>query len=138
MKLQELKPFGVYVAVKPTVATAQLLNAWAVEAGIQLDEDLHVTLLYSRKMIQVFPNVDEYQATPVSLMSLGDAAVVLKLESTSLVRRHNQLVQQGGTHDFPDYTPHITLKAKDCSLEGLPPISFGLLFCDEYSEPLSE
>jgi hypothetical protein len=41
---------------------------------------------------------------------LGDqGAVVLRFESPELVDRHYELVRRGGSHDFDQYTPHLTI-----------------------------
>lgn len=140
MKLQELYQTGTYVAVRPTSSTLKLLQDWADQNLLQLDPDLHVTVLYSRKIISVYLSPDEFFGAPLSLSALGDCDIVLKLESKSLSKRHDELIAQGGTHDYPTYTPHITLKAKaeGSSMKDLSPIQFGLMFSNEYSEPLTE
>lgn len=40
----------------------------------------------------------------------GKTALVLKLSSKFLTNRHNEIIRNhNGTHDFDDYTPHVTL-----------------------------
>lgn len=140
MKLQELCQTGTYVAVRPTPSTLELLQEWAQQNQLELDDDLHVTLLYSRKIVSVYLSKDEFFGAPLSLSPFGNCDIVLKLESKSLSKRHDDLIAQGGTHDYPTYTPHLTLmsKAGGSSLKDLSPIQFGLKFSNEYSEPLTE
>ena len=137
MLLKEIVGTGTYVAVLPTDSTFALLRAWADEHSVELDDDLHVTLLYSRKPVHVVPCLDEFVATGDCFDIFGDA-LVLKLNCPTLKARHEQLIAQGGTHDYPMYNPHLTIQAKFCSgqkIEDLP-LPPGLIFGREYSEPL--
>ena len=137
MLLRELASFsGTYVAVRPTSATLALLSTWAAANGVTLDPGLHTTVLYSRNPVNVEPNTDEYQAQPLGFEVFGDK-VVMKLVCPALSRRHEQLMNAGGTHDFESYTPHISITG-DCDYSKWSPITFGLLLGGEYSEPLSQ
>lgn len=139
MLLRELKttgPTGTYVAVLPTESTLALLQAWAAENKFELADDLHVTVLYSRTVMNVVPCQDEFVATGVNLEVLG-GCLVLKLECPALMKRHEQLIAQGGTHDFPSYIPHMTLqKETSVNPKDVPMPMFGLILGHEYSEPL--
>lgn len=136
MLLRELKATGTYVAVLPTEATSALLRAWADEHKFELVDDLHVTLLYSRKVVNVVPCHDEFVATGVRLEVLG-GDLVLMLDCPALKNRHDQLIAQGGTHDFPDYLIHVTLQKKtSLKPEDVQMPTFGLIFGREYNEPL--
>ena len=141
MLLKEIMATGTYVAVLPTDSTLALLRAWADEQRIELDDHLHVTLLYSRKPVHVVPCTDEFVATGVSFDMFGDA-LVLKLNCPALDARHQELMDQGGTHDFPTFNPHITIQAKskehlrsDRKIKDIP-LPPGLILNREYSEPL--
>lgn len=136
-ELKEPEATGTYVAVLPTPSTVALLRAWADKNKFALVDDLHVTVLYSRKVVNVLPSRDEFVATGDRLEVLGGALVLL-LNCPSLQARHAELVAQGGTHDFPDYMCHVTLQ-KDTKLkpsEVEMPV-FGMIFGNEYSEPLN-
>jgi len=136
MLLSELAATGTYVAVVPTPGTQALLQAWADAQCIELDKDLHVTLLFSRKVVQVVPKTDEYVATVESATKFGDS-LVLKLICSGLDRRHSELIALGGTHDYPDFIPHLTVqfKSKLAAADLILP-DFGLTFWREYTEPL--
>ena len=136
MLLRELKSTGTYVAVLPTESTLALLQAWAQEHRFELADDLHVTLLYSRKVVNVVPCPDEFVATGTHLEVLG-GDLVLVLDSPALIARHELFMAQGGTHDWPTYTCHMTLQKKtELKPEDVTMPTFGLIFGREYSEPL--
>ncbi len=137
MRLNEIvKGSGTYVAAIPTPGTLALLEEWSREHGIPLDPDLHVTLLYTRRIVNVVPSTSEFVATGIGFDLFGDA-LVLKLESQQLSARHDQFMAMGGTHDYERYNPHLTLQAKTkMRVTDVPPINFGLIFHQEYSEPL--
>lgn len=79
--------------------------------------DLHVTLVYSRKAcpeiefhevglpanaygaaFDIFPNRD------------GSSCLVLRLASDQIHALHNTIREQyGATHDYPEFSPHLTL-----------------------------
>lgn len=137
MKLNEIASLaGTYVAVVPTPSTLALLEEWSRVNGVPIAQDLHVTILYSRKCVNATPSDNEYVATGIGYDIFGDA-LVLKLESQQLQTRHAQFMEMGGTHDYERYNPHLTLQVKALSnLSELPPIDFGLVFHKEYIEPL--
>lgn len=137
MQLHELKATGTYVCVAPTDATLALLQEWALKNKISLDNDLHVTLLYSRKIVNPVRSIAQYLAEPAGIVKLGEA-IVVKLKCPSLVARHEELIAVGGTHDFPSFIPHMTLIAKPEGIvvSDVPEINFGLVFMNERIEPL--
>ena len=127
---------GTYVAVIPTPSTKALLQAWAAEQRIELDQDLHVTILFSRAALNVVPKTNEFVATGVAFDRFGDA-LVLKLKCDAMEQRHEELIAQGGTHDYPDYVPHLTIQFKsELKVTDVTVPDFGLVFWREYVEPL--
>lgn len=139
MLLKELKSVessGTYAAVLPTPGTLALIRDWADKNKIVIDDNLHVTLLFSRKPLRITCCKDEFVATGVGFAKLGDA-LVLKLNCPAIEARHKQFIAQGGTHDFPEFIPHMTIQAKsELKPEDVPMMDFGLIFSNEYSEPL--
>lgn len=121
----------------PTEGTVHLLKAWAVQNQVPLANDLHVTLLYSRNALYVKPNTKEISVQPGGFERFGEA-LVLKLESSELHHRHREFISYGGTHDFDEYRPHMTLCTRVLSIDEtkLSPITFSLTFHKEYNEPL--
>ena len=139
MLLNEIKsidPSGTYAAVLPMPGTLALIQDWANKNKIVIDDNLHVTLLYSRKPLCITCCKDEFVATGVGFAKLGDA-LVLKLNCPAISARHEQFIAQGGTHDFPEFIPHMTIQAKsELNPEDVPMMDFGLIFGNEYCEPL--
>lgn len=138
---------GTYVAVKPGHELARLIGVWMERAKLEnrvAVDDLHVTVLYSRTVIDPECKPDSwYVASPKNwgfLNSDGDRALVLFLDSPELTRRHQELMAKGGTHDFAEYTPHLTVSynAGHIDLKKLPPLGLILLLGKEYSEELRE
>jgi hypothetical protein len=115
-----------------------LLQDWALENELPLEPDLHLTVLYSRKPMDVECQTVEHLAQPLRVRELS-GSIVIELEAPSIEARHEELMVQGGTHDYPDFIPHLTVIAKG---EGFDPKSFetpgfGLIFGREYDEELS-
>lgn len=139
MKLIELKAFGTYAAVRPTPETLERLADWAEDNGLKLEDDLHVTLLYSRvvKIVEVKPTI--YSAIPLSATPLGTAALVVHLFCPELSGRHTELIAQGHTHDYPNFDCHMTLIKKHSGVlpKGLTKLPT-LQFSGEYAESLSD
>ena len=162
MKLHELKEAmqkkGTYAGVRFCDNTKNAIQAYMDENNIpnMLDkEKLHSTLLYSRK------HCPDYQpAGPTNMVGTPNGFVVwntqapagkegetsrclvLKYDCPDLVKRHTSIRKEhGATHDYPDFTPHITLSYDigDTDVDALPDISKFLSqinIVHEYSEPL--
>jgi hypothetical protein len=124
---------GTYAALVPTAASAIKLLEWAKSAYIIADPHPHVTVLYSHKHVETHPTTNKHLAVPDGFILLGDF-LVLKLKAPSIVNRHNELIALGGTHDYPVFTPHLTILAQPngIKIEDLPPIDFHLIFENEY------
>jgi hypothetical protein len=87
-----------------------------------VNEDLHCTILYSRKYCPNYKPLDmtdgyyyeEAIAYPDHLDIFKDKegknCLVLILRSNWIVKRHKDLMKEhNATYDFPEYNPHITL-----------------------------
>lgn len=152
----------VYGNLKVTPETREDLIAYCEnELGFYPNnaEDFHCTFIYSREtstaeelmklgeeinsQIQSIPVV----ASPTELTHLGDA-IVLKLNSELIEGFFNQAYRLGATHDYPEFTCHLSLhyttdKEIDIDDRDLPlfPIRFDrcevIMSTDEY-DPLSE
>lgn len=127
---------GTYMAVLPTQATQKLLDDWAALHNLVLDDNLHVTVLYSRVVIYPVTNQDSHICIPLGYEKFGKSLVVL-LDAQSIVDRHNSLIKMGATHDFNPFTPHMTLFTDtNIDISELPDIPFSLAFEREYKEDL--
>ena len=144
-------------APRPLYVKRELLNAadlvaWAKKNGFGSTlaaEDMHVTILYSRspvdpmKMGETWTSEESGGLTikpggPRALERFNEGAVALQFASWSLESRHREMVEAGGSHDWPEYLPHVTLsyQAGDIDLETLVPYSGELRFGPEVFEPL--
>ncbi len=142
MKLSTfLESQGTYVGIKLDEASKQELVRLQTTLRLEhpLDpEKFHVTTLYSRKQIDV-PTVDTVFVAKVTYIDCwktqgGKFAVVAKLVCPELTERHDDLISIGGTHDYPDYSPHVTLSYDDA----ITPLQVDaeIRLVDEYVEPL--
>lgn len=124
----ERRKTGIYVSCNYTKETVNLLFEWSIKNNIRYPLDkrhYHTTLLYSRSHVEGAQEIcdlisfnERIILYPIGfkLFDSSDssdlAALVLEFEAPQLVNIHNQLIANGGTHDYPDYTPHLTLSYK--------------------------
>ncbi|CAL9999287.1 RNA ligase [Vibrio phage D479] len=142
MKFQQfLENQGTYVGVKVDSASSEWLQE--LQKTLKLNNPLesskfHATVLYSRNGIEVPSTGNSYDAEAYRVDSWkdqeGKSVVIVKLKSEGLKNRHDDLIDAGGTHDFPEYNAHITLSYDD-AVKPLD-ISQPINLIDEYSEPL--
>lgn len=104
-------------------------------------EKMHVTVLYSRNKLDAI-ELDEslvHEATGNEILTWkcqdGTDAVVLKMDSDSLSKRHDEWIKRGGTHDYPDYSAHVTLSYND-KIKPIKGLMIPLEVSNEYHEEL--
>lgn len=148
MRLKDLEQLpGVYVGIRPVGASIHLLHDWIVQQGIPnpvAAHASHVTVLFSKAPVQV--EVDrkrEYHAHGIRFEQVRHRfdktnALVMVLETPSIIARHRELIDQGGSHDYDDFMPHVTLttNVEDFDWKQLKVPGFSLVFANEYSRPL--
>jgi len=116
---------GTYAAVRFSDNTKEDLEAFIDDNGIKnglSTDDLHCTLLYSRKHLPNYKPLGKvsYTATPDKFEVWESPAnafkdditycLVLKLDCKELVDRFNTLMDEHeATFDYETYTPHCTL-----------------------------
>lgn len=147
----DAKPIPLYVSRK--LLNAAELIAWAKAQGMETTlpaGDMHVTVLFSRsavdplKMGETWSSEENGGLTvkaggPRAVEKLGESAVVLLFASWSLVSRHNEMVREGASHDFPEYQPHVTIThtaPEGLDLDAIKPFAGELRFGPEIFEPL--
>lgn len=147
---------------RPLYVHRKLLNAdefltWAREQGFEttLDaDDLHVTIAYSRRPVDwikadtdwIGPDDGTYTVAPGGpriVEPLGDkGAVVLLFASSHLSYRHERIIREGGgSHDYSEYQPHVTITYKappGLDLSAVEPFRGKLRFGPEIFEPLDD
>lgn len=113
---------------RPLYVQRKLMNAgdviaWAKDNGFASTlpaADMHVTILYSRtpvdpmKMGRSWAEDEKGHITvrpggPRAIERLGENAIVLRFVDPNLEYRHREMVEAGGSHDWPEYQPHVTI-----------------------------
>lgn len=113
---------GVYIARKVRAEDAKRLLKWAEGKGITdlLDaSDLHVTVVYSRADFDadaLGDDDDEVSVRVKGVKRLKDS-LVLTLDAPKIVARHKKAREQGASHDFKSFQPHITLSNNGAASE---------------------
>jgi phage-related protein (TIGR01555 family) len=143
---------------KPLYVQRKLLNApdlisWARSNGFESTlaaGDMHVTILYSRAAVDPMKmgrdwredergEVSVKPGGPRAIERLGENAVVLRFASPDLEYRHRDLIEAGGSHDYLEYQPHVTISyavPEGIDFEALKPFNGVLLFGPEIFETL--
>lgn len=130
----DAKPRTLYVSRK--VQNVADLKAWAKAQGLpELQDDLHVTIAYSRTPVDWI----EMGATwadhgnngkgelvitaggPRVVEPLGDRTAVLMFASSDLSWRNREMREKGASWDWPDYQPHISLTGDPVDLANVEP-----------------
>ncbi|MEV5031628.1 DUF1073 domain-containing protein [Sphingobium sp. LMC3-1-1.1] len=150
--------FFADAAPRPLYVQRKLLNAadliaWAKDNGFKSTlaaDDMHVTVLYSRSPVDPMKMGESWSGDeqgrmrvkpggPRAIERFGENAVVLLFASWELESRHRSMVDAGGSHDFGDYHPHVTLSYEvpaDVVLAAIKPYAGALEFGPELFEPL--
>ncbi len=122
-------PRTLYVS-RPVLNRSEIQD-WAAEQGLgELQEDLHVTIAYSRTPVDWIAIEGEWNQEkdgtvtiepggPRLVEPLGDRTAVLMFSSSRLGWRHEQIKHNGASWDYPDYQPHISLTGESVDLEGV-------------------
>jgi phage gp29-like protein len=147
---QDVAPLYVSRKLKP--ASARALLSWAASQGIPgllPAAELHVTVLYSKAAVDWF-GMEPYgwadgdlrvgEGGPRKVEKLGEqGAIVLRFASYPLKARHEEMVERGASHDFPEYLPHVTVGyAPDFDPEGIEPYQGPLEFGPEIFAPIDD
>lgn len=149
--LADATPRPLYVQRK--LLNAIELVAWAKAQGFDTTlaaSDMHVTVLYSRAPVDPMKMGRDWREDaqgriivrpggPRVLERFNEGAVVLRFASPDLEWRHRDLVEAGGSHDWPEYHPHVTLTyaAPDgMDLDAVEPFQGKLVFGPEIFEGL--
>lgn len=115
-------PDGTYAEVAPTPKSLRAIESVITKLGIKEptpSSEIHCTITYSRKPC---PSLADYEPQlPVSAriqgfrvfpMQTGGNCLVLELDSPGIEELHEYARRLGCSHDYPEYTPHVTLTYK--------------------------
>jgi hypothetical protein len=102
--------------VQRPVENREEILSWAKENGIDVVDDLHVTLIYSERefdVSQLSPDSNlltiENDSRKLEFFGKEKNVLVLTIESEELASRHDAIIAAGASTDFPIYKPHITI-----------------------------
>lgn len=134
---------GLYVSAKFSELTLDALEN--LQRNLKVPnpvprEKFHSTICYSRVNIPYQPASGSFEVANdghLEIWKHGEYPIlVLVLNSDYLQCRHMYARAIGATHDFPDYTPHITLSYNvgPVSFEGK--VQIPVILDREHSEPL--
>ena len=140
-------PRTLYVSRK--VENVDEIKAWAKSQGLpELQDDLHVTLIYSRTPIDWIKagNASEWgekdgkitiaPGGPRAIEPLGDRTAVILFASSELYWRHKSILEAGASHGYDDYQPHISLTGEPVDLTGVEPYRGRIILGPEIFEEL--
>jgi phage-related protein (TIGR01555 family) len=149
--LSDATPRPLYVQRK--LLNAADLIAWAKDNGFATTlpaSDLHVTILYSRSPVDPMKMGRDWREDekgqiivrpggPRVIEKLGENAVVLRFACPDLDWRHKDMIEAGGSHDWPEYAPHVTISytaPEGADIDALKPFNGALRFGPEEFEAL--
>lgn len=119
--LNEQKSKGTYAAVIPSAKDSKLLSCFKTKHELVNDEELHCTLIYSRKYLQKYKpepkltheaSIEKLEVWPkhAGEDSDGENYLVAILSSKTLQDRYKEITDEhGATSDYDEYIPHVTL-----------------------------
>jgi hypothetical protein len=134
---------GLYVAAKFSELTLDALEE--LQRSLRVPnpvprEKLHSTICYSRVNIPYTVSSGSFEVATSGRLEVwnhGETPVlVLVLDSEYLRCRHQYARTLGATHDFPDYTPHITLSYNVGPVSYKGDVQIPVVLDREYKEPL--
>lgn len=142
---------------KPLYVKRDLVNVaefrrWAVSQGFaDVQDDLHVTVLYSRQPVNWLEMGQAWGNEPGGKLTvepggvrivdyLGDkGAIVLHFVCDALKWRHCEMIERGASDDHGEYQAHVTITydpARSIDLSNVEPYRGKLVFGPEYFEEL--
>ena len=149
--LNDATPRPLYV--RRDLLNASELIAWAKSQGLETTlpaSDMHVTILYSRTAVDPMKMGESWgndesggivvkAGGPRALERFGEGALVLQFASWDISSRHADMIRAGGSHDWPEYLPHVTITYSvpdGLDVSAIRPYAGELRFGPEIFEPL--
>lgn len=134
---------GLYVAAKFSEKTLDAIEDLQRELKVPNPvprHKIHTTICYSRVHVPYVCASGSFEVATSGKLEVWDTqdgrTLVLKLDSEYLKFRHQYARALGATHDFSDYSPHITLSYNvgPAHFEG--EVQVPVVLDREYQEPL--
>lgn len=142
MKFQDFSS-GLYVAAKFSEQTLDEIENLQRDLKVPNPvprHKIHSTICYSRVNVPYAVSTGSFEVATKGYLEIWDTqdgrTLVLVLDSEYLKFRHQYARALGATHDFDDYTPHITLSYNvgPAHFEG--EVQVPVVLDREYKEPL--
>ncbi|AIX12132.1 RNA ligase [Citrobacter phage Moon] len=142
MKFQDFSS-GLYVAAKFSEQTLDEIENLQRDLKVPNPvprHKIHSTICYSRVNVPYVVSTGSFEVATKGHLEIWDTqdgrTLVLVLDSEYLKFRHQYARALGATHDFDDYTPHITLSYNvgPAHFEG--EVQVPVVLDREYKEPL--
>lgn len=134
---------GLYVAAKFSDLTLDAIEDLQRKLKVPNPvprHKIHSTICYSRVNIPYTVSTGSFEVARKGHLEVWkhgeDPVLVLVLDSEYLKHRHQYARALGATHDFPDYTPHITLSYNVGPLSFKGEAQIPVVLDREYKEPL--
>lgn len=134
---------GLYVAAKFSDLTLDAIENLQRELKVPNPvprHKIHSTICYSRVNVPYTISSGSFEVARgghLEVWNHGESPVlVLVLDSEYLKHRHRYARALGATHDFPDYTPHITLSYNVGPITFKGEVQIPVVLDREYKEPL--
>jgi len=151
LRLTDAQPRSLYVS--RALLNADELQAWMTEQGLgELQPAPHVTILYSKVPVDWMKMGSSWADAkgdnsgelivnaggPRLVEPLGDRGAVLMFSNSDICWRHEEMVREGASHDYPDYIPHVSLTGREVALDGVRPYTGKLVFGPEVFAEIRE
>ena len=111
-----------YISLKPffkdSIHIYEVVSRYLTE-GIIKPEDYHLTLMYDirnpKVEFQTNHNSKVYKATIKDIVKMGNfgekwSAIAFELDAPKISNRHQELINMGYKHSYPDFIPHLSIK----------------------------
>lgn len=122
---KDATPRSLYISRK--VLNASAILKWAKSQGLadlMPGTELHVTIAHSHAAVDWFKVGQAWESEmklaaggPRMVEQFDGGAIVIMFASNELQWRHRQVIDAGGSHDFPEYQPHITVSYSDTPID---------------------
>lgn len=134
---------GLYVCAKYSEQTLDEIEA--LQRALKVPNPvprakIHSTILYSRVNVPYVASSGSFEVSKTGTLEVWQTqdgpTLVYVLDSDYLRTRHMYGRAIGGTHDFPDYTPHITLSYNVGPMKFSGKHDVNVILSHEKAEPL--
>lgn len=109
------RPRSLYV--RRNLVNTEAIVKWARSQGLDPQTDMHVTIMYSRTLVDWMAMGATWEGEivvppggPRVIERMGDGgAVALLFRNNDLEWRHAHMREMGAVHSYPEYQPHLTI-----------------------------